>query len=334
LRLLQNEGAGQQQRVLENGLAAAVGEGQVQLLARPEVGKRHVVDGAGHACPMHDVDGERARQPLCTTDKGLRYHDVRRRGTGHAKRRGDRRSVDRERIVRAVLALRKGGRAGGEESDGRSREGPSEETHIPNNAAETANVAIRLMRRDDVDAFAGWAHHRDPLFRHYNLPALSPADADSLWAFLSGTPQSRRPYAALSDERMVAALMVRNMNPTDGSGELGIMIDPARLGQGLGRRILAAFVEVLRAEGFRRLHLEVAGYNGRAIAAYRASGFAVCDEYWADPEPGIDVASLLDGPAADAVSPNVRRDPDGRYRARIVRMERRLTPTMKDDLSL
>jgi hypothetical protein len=79
--------------------------------------------------------------------------------------------------------------------------------------------------------------------------------------------------------------------------------------------------------------LEVAGYNGRAIAAYLASGFAVCDEYWADPEPGIDVGSLLDGPAAGTVSPNVRLEPDGRYRARIVRMERRLTPTMKDDLS-
>jgi ribosomal protein S18 acetylase RimI-like enzyme len=126
---------------------------------------------------------------------------------------------------------------------------------------------------------------------------------------------------------MVATLIVRNMNPAAGSGELGIMIDPAYLGQGLGRRILGAFVEVLANEGFRRLRLEVAGYNGRAIAAYRASEFAVCDEYWADPEPGLDVASLLDGPAAGAVSPNVRCEPDGRYRVRIVRMERRLNPS-------
>lgn len=181
------------------------------------------------------------------------------------------------------------------------------------------------MRRADVDAFAGWERHSDPLFRHYNLPALTPGEADSLWAFLSGDPLVRRPFAGLLDGRVVATLIVRNMDPAAASGELGIMLDPGHLGQGLGRRILGAFIEVLGSEGFRRLHLEVAGYNGRAIAAYRASGFAVSGEYWADPEPGIDVEALLDGPAAEAVSPNVRLEPDGRYRARIVRMERRLT---------
>ena len=82
------------------------------------------------------------------------------------------------------------------------------------------------------------------------------------------------------------------------------MLDPAYLGRGLGRRILAAFVEVLAGEGFRRLQLEVGGYNGRAIAAYLASGFAVSGEYWADPEPGLDVESLLESPAAEAIAAN------------------------------
>ncbi len=229
--------------------------------------------------------------------------------------------------MRAVLTLRKGGQAGREESDGRSREGSSEETHIPNNEPDALNVAIRAMRREDVDAFATWAQHVDPLFRHYNLPALSGPGADELWRFLSGAPEVRRPYAGLAGDRVVATLIVRDMDAATASGELGILLDPAYLGRGLGRRILRAFVEVLASEGFRRLHLEVAGYNGRAIAAYRASGFAVCDEYWADPEPGVDVGSLLDGPAAEAVAPNVRLESDGRYRARTVRMERRLTPS-------
>ena len=179
------------------------------------------------------------------------------------------------------------------------------------------------MRRADVDAFAGWQRHTDPLFRQYNVPALSATDADELWALLSEAPDARRPYVGLVGDRVVATLVVRNIDPATAGGELGIMLDPAHLGRGLGRRILGAFVTVLANEGFRRLHLEVAGYNGRAIAAYRASGFAVCDEYWADPEPGIDVESLLDGPSAETVSPNVRLEPDGRYRVRIVRMERR-----------
>ncbi len=226
--------------------------------------------------------------------------------------------------MRAGLALRKGARVRGEENDGRSREGPSEETHIPNNATEIANVAIRPMQRTDIDAFAVWARHSDPLFHHYDLPALTPAGADDLWAFLSGTPAVRRPYAGLLSGQMVATLIVRDMDPATASGELGIMLDPAYLGRGLGRRILGAFVAVLANEGFRRLHLEVAGYNRRAFAAYLANGFTVCDEYWIDPEPGIDIEALLDGPAADTVSENVRLEPDGHYRARTIRMERRL----------
>jgi RimJ/RimL family protein N-acetyltransferase len=194
------------------------------------------------------------------------------------------------------------------------------------NVFEEGIVAVRPMCRDDVDALAGWGIHDDPLFRHYNVPLLSRGDADELWAFLAGVPEQRRPFAGLVGERVVASLLVRNMEPAAGSGELGIILDPACIGMGLGRRILAAFAAVLAAEGFRRLHLEVAGYNGRAIAAYRAAGFAVYDEYWSDPEAGMDVESLLAGPAAGAMSPNVRRAADGRYRMRTVRMERRLNP--------
>lgn len=319
--------------MFEDRFAAAVGDREVELLVRSELGKRHVLHGPGDGGTVDDVDLQRPGEALVATDERLGDGHARGGRPRDAERCGRRRALDREGVARAVLTLGKGGRAGGEESDGRSREGPSEETHIPNNAPDSAMVTIRPMRREDVDAFAAWAKHIDPLFRHYNLPALSHADADELWAFLSGMPEVRRPYAGFAGDRMVATLIVRNMVPAEASGELGIMVDPAYLGRGLGRRILEAFVEVLTSEGFCRLQLEVAGYNGRAIAAYLASGFAVCDEYWADPEPGIDVGSLLDGPAAGTVSPNVRLEPDGRYRARIVRMERRLTPTMKDDLS-
>jgi RimJ/RimL family protein N-acetyltransferase len=186
------------------------------------------------------------------------------------------------------------------------------------------------MERSDVDAFAAWSRHDDPLFRHYNVPALSPPDADDLWRLLVADPHTRRPYAALACDRVIATLMLRNIDPVAGTGELGIMLDPAYLGRGMGRRILAAFVAVLEADGFCRVDLEVAGYNERAIAAYHAAGFTVCDEYWAEPEPGIDIASLLDGPAAGLMRPNVRREPDGSFRTRIVRMERRLTTQSKD----
>ena len=187
------------------------------------------------------------------------------------------------------------------------------------------------MQRSDVDAFAGWGRHDHPLFTHYNVPPLTRADADAMWAMLSSDCAMRRPYAGLSGHLVVATLMVRNIDRAAGTGELGIMVDPAYLGRGLGRRILSAFLAVLADDGFRRVHLEVAGYNERAIAAYRAARFTITGEHWADPEHGVDIASLLEGPAAEVVVANVRRSAEGRYQARIVRMERPLTQT-KDEL--
>lgn len=173
------------------------------------------------------------------------------------------------------------------------------------------------MRREDVDALAAWGRHDEPLFRHYNLPTLSALGADELWAFFSGSPEKHRPYVGLAGERVVASMILSRIDPAAGSAELGIILDPACMGRGLGRRILVAFAAVLAGEGFRRLHLEVAGYNERAIAAYRAAGFTVLDEYWDELEPGIEIAALPDR--------EVRDDGNGRYRMRIVRMERRLT---------
>jgi RimJ/RimL family protein N-acetyltransferase len=325
LRLLQNDGAGQKEGVLEARLAAAISDGEVELLGRTEVGEGNVIDRPGHRGTVHDVDRQGPREMLRAPHEGLRDGHATGCRPGNAKRRGRRHAVDREGIVRAVLRLRKGGDAGREEGDGRSREGTSKETHIPNNVAGGTNVAVRPMQREDVEAMGQWQRHVDPLSRHYDLPVMTPANAAELWAFLSGAPAVRRPYVGVLEGEVVATLIVRNMDPATGGGELGIVLNPAYLGRGLGRRILRAFVMVLANEGFRYLHLEVAGYNGRAIAAYLASGFTVRDEYWADPEPGIDLGSLLDGPTAGAVVPNIRIEPDGRYSARTVRMERRLT---------
>ena len=202
---------------------------------------------------------------------------------------------------------------------------------MPNNVSDARIVAVRPMQRSDVAAFAGWGRHTDPLFLHYNIPAMTPADADGMWAYLSGSPDLRRPYAGLVGERMVASLLVRDI--AGGSGGIGIILDPAYIGRGLGRRILTAFVAVLGDEGFERVHLDVAGYNGRAIAAYCAAGFTVTSESWGAPEPGLALEALLAGPAAATIEPHVRVGPDARYRTRIVRMERRLQPHTKDERS-
>jgi RimJ/RimL family protein N-acetyltransferase len=191
------------------------------------------------------------------------------------------------------------------------------------NVPEQANVAVRPLRRADLNAFGGWGRYADPVFRHYDPRALGPDEADALWRQFSSTTGTRA-YAGLADGRFVASLVVRDIDPKKGSAEIGIMLAPEAVGRGLGPRILRTLAAVLAVDGICRLRLEVAGFNRRAIAAYRAAGFLPTGERWGEAEPGIDLGTLLASPAAAEVREHIRPAADGSLRVRIIRMERRV----------
>ena len=193
---------------------------------------------------------------------------------------------------------------------------------------EQANVAVRPLQREDIDAFGSWGTYEDPLLRHYTPRPISPAEGDALFRELTGTPQRNRAYAGLCAGTFVATLLLRDVDAVAGSAEVGIVLHPQYLGQGLGPRILRAFAAVLASEGLRQLRLDVAAFNRRAIAAYRSIGFVPAGERWGEPEPGIDLATLLSSPVAPAVSPHVRRGADGTFSIRILQMER---PAREED---
>ena len=190
--------------------------------------------------------------------------------------------------------------------------------------SEQANVAVRALRREDLDAFGAWGSYADPLLRHYTPRVLSKAESDALFRELTASPQRNRAYAGLLGDRFVATLLLRDLDAVAGTAEVGIVLHPEFLGRGLGPRILRAFAAVLASEGLRQLRLDVAAFNRRAIAAYRAVGFVPSGERWGEPEPGIDLGTLLSSPAAAAVSPHVRRGTDGTFSIRILQMERSL----------
>jgi diamine N-acetyltransferase len=106
-------------------------------------------------------------------------------------------------------------------------------------------------------------------------------------------------------------------------GDIGIAIDPAILGQGIGTRVLRAFARYLKEnEAFERLSLDVAAYNERAIRAYRAAGFAQTAQHWGEADPGVDIEALARR-EGERVAPFVRREGDT-WRLAILHMEMRL----------
>lgn len=57
---------------------------------------------------------------------------------------------------------------------------------------------------------------------------------------------------------------------------LRVAVAPEARGRGLGRRLIAAGFERLRAAGAARCHLEVRPSNASALAVYHALGFEIC----------------------------------------------------------
>jgi ribosomal protein S18 acetylase RimI-like enzyme len=69
------------------------------------------------------------------------------------------------------------------------------------------------------------------------------------------------------------------------AGIYGFVIDPAWQSRGLGRDALRRACEQLRVDGARRIGLDVAVDNDRALALYRSVGFmpVTTEDYFALP---------------------------------------------------
>lgn len=153
-------------------------------------------------------------------------------------------------------------------------------------------VSVRALQRADLDVMRTWGRHTDPLFLAYNVPALSDQQCDSYWNVLAARPRTLQ-YAGCLEGTFVAHAIVRKIDRVAGTADLGISSDPRIVGRGIGRRVIGALARLLAADGLCRLTLDVAGYNRRAIAAYRAAGFEQIAKRRLAADDGIDYAALL-----------------------------------------
>lgn len=126
--------------------------------------------------------------------------------------------------------------------------------------ADDEGVAGYLVGTADSTAFAGWQerHWWPPLRERY---PLGPDDGSA-------------------DHRLVAQIHRPPLvvPPPGHPAHLHVDLLPRRQGQGWGRRLIAAFVGLLRERGVLGLHLEADPRNTGAIAFYQRLGFAPDDE--------------------------------------------------------
>lgn len=133
-------------------------------------------------------------------------------------------------------------------------------------------VLIRPVRLEDVEALH--EIRRQPSMIDFTLALPSERIADSR-RFLEGFGPDDHALVALVNDQVVgmAGLHVRRGKLRHG-GEIGMMVHERFQGQGVGRKLLEALLDVADNHlGLVRVELEVFPDNDRAIGLYERLGF-------------------------------------------------------------
>jgi len=138
------------------------------------------------------------------------------------------------------------------------------------------HIVIRELKRQDVEAMAMWGLHEDPLFLHYNFPRLSYGER-SLWHHMKISGIRKKCFALVNQNGdVIGYISMKRINHFRRISELGIVIDPARIGQGYGSLALKNFLQMYFTEmKMEKLYLKAAKFNERAYKTYLKAGFEV-----------------------------------------------------------
>ena len=134
-------------------------------------------------------------------------------------------------------------------------------------------VTIRPLRKRDLDVMSGWDSFEDPLYRLFDWPRRSSVE-NGLW-YADLVRDRRRVYYAVDDERqqVIGRISLREIYARE-SSRLGIGFGEQYVSQGYGSEALLLFLHYyFERLGFRRMVLDVAAINLRALKLYERCGF-------------------------------------------------------------
>jgi RimJ/RimL family protein N-acetyltransferase len=135
-------------------------------------------------------------------------------------------------------------------------------------------VVLRPLERGDLAALRSWVPDEDALVRFAGNYFSWPLDDPQLDVHVASAGPRRLVLAALDGDGAFVGHATLTVQP-GGVGHLGgIIVDPGRRGEGLGRALVGALVQRGFGElGLHRLQLWVDPGNAAAIASYEAAGF-------------------------------------------------------------
>lgn len=134
-------------------------------------------------------------------------------------------------------------------------------------------IAIRALRRQDLETMSAWPVSDDPLYRLFDWPACSSVQND-IWFSRLVSDVQRVYYAVEKREQVLIGRVSLREIKRHWSARLGIGFGAPFVGQGYGTEALRLFLPYYFGDlGFERLALDVAAVNTRALRCYDKCGF-------------------------------------------------------------
>lgn len=148
---------------------------------------------------------------------------------------------------------------------------------------ETEHFTVVPLRREHANHFTAWSTHQNPLLQDYNYSDLTEVQR-TIWAMEKIKNLRKKYFAILNhEERMVAFVGFKELNPFHKSALLGIVLDPAYTSKGYGTEILSGMLDYFfNTMKMKTMNLEVNLFNQRAVALYERMGFLPDGEYLQD----------------------------------------------------
>lgn len=119
-----------------------------------------------------------------------------------------------------------------------------------------------------------WGYHENPLLEDYNFPELNDKDI-KMWYWAKTGKLSNRYYAIRNeDDQLIGYMGIKNIKRFTRESTLGLVLDPNQVDKGYGTEILETFLRTYFTEmKMRKMILEVAEFNNRALRVYEKIGF-------------------------------------------------------------
>lgn len=141
-------------------------------------------------------------------------------------------------------------------------------------------VTITPMKLEDVYLLKEWGVHENPLLADYNLPELSLEELET-WCYRKINNRNNRYFSVFNEEnKFIGYMGIKNIRKIFRDSVLGIVFDPNYVNKGYGTESILTFLDYYFNEmNMKRLYLEVAKFNKRAMRCYEKCGFKVVDSY-------------------------------------------------------